>query len=241
MAVRRSARLAAGAAAVVVLACLSWVIPTGLYEVKPGPVVSLSEVISVEGYERPRTSFYMVSVVASEASLAEVVRAAFEQSVEVWGEGAVTGGMDPDGYKEHAQALMEESKRVALQLALRESGFPVDGSGDALPPVHIGSGEVIGPSAGLAFVLEMIATLQGVDLAGGRKVAATGALSPRGEVLPVGGILQKAAACSREGIDLFLVPASMEGAARRAAGGMKVVGVRDLGDALTRLRSVDIP
>lgn len=238
VAMRRPRRLAAGALAVAVLAGLSLVIPSGLFEVKPGPVVSLSELVSVEGYERPRTSFYMVSVVAREASLAEVLRAAFEPSVEIWDEAAVTGGLEPERYKEHAQALMEESKEVAMRLALLESGFPVDGSA---PLAQIGSGEVLGPSAGLAFALEMIATLQGVDLAAGRKVAATGVLSPSGEVLPVGGVVQKAVACAREGIDLFLVPASLEGVARRTAGPVKVVGVRDLGDALRCLRSLDIP
>lgn len=241
MTLRRPGRLTTVALALAILAGLSLVIPSGLFEVKPGPVVSLSEVVSVEGYDRPRTSFYMVSIVASRASLAKVLKAAFEPSVEVWGEAAVTGGMAPDKYKEHAQALMEESKQVAVQLALKESGLQDDGSDATLPVAKIRSGDVLGPSAGLAFALEMVATLQGVDLAAGRKVAATGALSPSGEVLPVGGVLQKAAACAREGVDLFLVPASLEGLARRTAGSVKVVGVRDLEHALRCLRSLDIP
>lgn len=238
---RRARRIAVGAMAVAVLAGLSFVIPSGLYEVKPGPVISLAGLVRVEGFEPPRTSFHMVSIIASEATLADVVRAAFKPSVEAWTEAAVTGGLDPDSFKEHVQTLMEESKQVAVRLALGETGFSADGNAETLPLVHIASGEVVGPSAGLAFALELIATLEGVDLAAGRKVAATGALSTTGEVLPVGGLLQKAAACAREGVDLFLVPTSLEGTARKAAGGVKVVGVRDLGEALRVLTAVDNP
>ncbi len=105
--------------------------------------------------------------------------------------------------------------------------FPVD--------VSIDTGDVGGPSAGLAFTLAIIDDLTPGDLTGGAKVAVTGTISSDGTVGPVGGTGQKAAAVRAEGYDLFLVPSADYEAARRRAGDVDVVAVDTLDDALAAL------
>lgn len=113
--------------------------------------------------------------------------------------------------------------------------------------VGIDSGEVVGPSAGLAFSLYLIdALLRSDDLLRGRYVVATGSLSPDGQVLPVGRIRQKALAAQASKRDLFLVPAANVAEARKAvadacdgSGCIQVVGVRSVSEALTKLRLSD--
>ena len=76
------------------------------------------------------------------------------------------------------------------------------------------------------------------DLAGGKKVAATGTIAGDGTVGPIGGIAQKTITVSRAGADVFLVPADEYNEAVAHAGKhLKVVKVATLEDALNVLRS----
>lgn len=102
-------------------------------------------------------------------------------------------------------------------------------------PVSIDTGRVGGPSAGLAFTLAVLDVLTPGELTGGRRVAVTGTIDGLGNVGPIGGIEQKAAAVREEGADVFLVPASEADQARRRAGDVEVVGVETLDDALRAL------
>ena len=106
--------------------------------------------------------------------------------------------------------------------------FPVE--------VQIDTGDVGGPSAGLAFTLTILDELSPGDLTGGEKVAVTGTIDLDGAVGPIGGVAQKAVAARRAGAELFLVPAAEAAEARRHADGMKIAGVRDLDDALEALQ-----
>lgn len=110
--------------------------------------------------------------------------------------------------------------------------FPVD--------VGINSGQVGGPSAGLAFTLALLDKLTPGDLTGGKKVAATGTMSPNERVGNIGGVRQKTVAVERAGADVFLVPADEAEEAIAQAKGTKlqVIGVRDLDDALAALRQL---
>jgi PDZ domain-containing protein len=105
--------------------------------------------------------------------------------------------------------------------------FPVE--------VEIDTGEISGPSAGLAFTLTIIDDLTPGDLTGGKKVAVTGTIQPGGAAGPIGGVQQKAVTADRAGAKLFLVPMAELKDARSRAGDMKVVGIRTLDDALTEL------
>ena len=99
-------------------------------------------------------------------------------------------------------------------------GVQVEQSADIKLPidVEIDLGGVGGPSAGLAFALDIVEELRG-DVDRGLKVAATGEIELDGDVLPIGGVKQKVIGARRSGADVFLVPAGDNAAeARRHAG-----------------------
>jgi len=99
--------------------------------------------------------------------------------------------------------------------------------------VNIDSGQVGGPSAGLAFTLGVIDVLTPGSLTGGNKVATTGTIDIDGRVGPVGGVKQKTFAVRASGARLFLVPPEEYDEARTWAGeDLKVVKVETLEEAL---------
>lgn len=109
-------------------------------------------------------------------------------------------------------------------------------------PVHveIDSGDVTGPSAGLAWSLAVVDRLTPGSLTDGRDVAVTGEILSDGSVGPIGGIVQKVAAVKRAGVHKFLYPASTEDAEqrqmRRLAGDeVELVPVATLAEAVEAL------
>jgi PDZ domain-containing protein len=104
--------------------------------------------------------------------------------------------------------------------------------------VEIDLGNVGGPSAGLAFALDVVEELRGgVD--GGYRVAATGELQLDGTVAPVGGLAQKTIGARRAGADVFLVPAGDNAAtARENADGLRVIPVESFQQALRALATL---
>jgi PDZ domain-containing protein len=104
--------------------------------------------------------------------------------------------------------------------------------------VKIDAGGVGGPSAGLAFALDVLEQL-GRDVDHGRRVAATGQLELDGTVSPVGGLKQKTIGVRRSGIHVFLVPAGENaGEARRYADGVRIVPVHSFRQALQALATL---
>ena len=105
-------------------------------------------------------------------------------------------------------------------------------------PVHIDLGQVGGPSAGLAFALDVVEEL-GHDIDRGHKVVASGEILQDGTVIPVGGLKQKTIGAKRAGADVFLVPAGENAQeARRYAGGMRVIPVHSFRQALHALATL---
>jgi PDZ domain-containing protein len=93
-----------------------------------------------------------------------------------------------------------------------------------------------GPSAGLAFALEVYDALTGHRLAKGRRIAVTGTIGLDGKVGPIGGVHQKVIGAARKGSDLVLVPLENAADARAAAPGrIKVVAVGTFRQALAAL------
>ena len=120
---------------------------------------------------------------------------------------------------------------VRLQPRDPEYQFPFD--------IDIDSGNVGGPSAGLAFTLGVIDVLTPGELTGGLRVAVTGTIDSAGNVGPVGGVPQKTAVVVDGGYDVFLVPSSeVDQAAKRAGDNVRVIGVDTLSDALDALASL---
>jgi Lon-like protease len=104
--------------------------------------------------------------------------------------------------------------------------------------VEIDSGDIGGPSAGLAFTLTIIDLLTAGELTGGAPVAVTGTISADGAVGPVGGVQQKAAAAYEAGATAFLVPMEVVEEAERGARDMPVIGVATLDEALAALQDL---
>jgi PDZ domain-containing secreted protein len=103
--------------------------------------------------------------------------------------------------------------------------------------VSVNAGGIGGPSAGLAFTLAILDTLTAGDLTGGHTVAATGTISPDGQVGPVGGVQQKTIAVEKAGAQVFFVPAAEYGQAKPVASKrLQVVPVSTLQQALQVLK-----
>ena len=103
--------------------------------------------------------------------------------------------------------------------------------------VRIDAGNIVGPSAGLAFALDVMEKL-GRDVDHGLSVAATGELSLDGSVGPIGGIKQKTIGARDAGVDVFLVPVDNFAEAKQNAHGLRIVAVRNLDDALHALATL---
>jgi PDZ domain-containing protein len=104
--------------------------------------------------------------------------------------------------------------------------------------VEINAGDVVGPSAGLAFALELTEKLGG-KADRGYRVAATGELALNGSVEPIGGVEQKVIGAKRAGIEIMLVPAGENMTeARRYAGDMKIIAVTSFQQALHALATL---
>ena len=102
-------------------------------------------------------------------------------------------------------------------------------------PVSIDSQGIGGPSAGLAFALDILQQL-GRNVTHGRRIAATGELALNGQVLPIGGVKQKTLGVRRAGVDVFLVPAGDNAReARRYADGLRIIPVENIQQALRAL------
>ena len=104
--------------------------------------------------------------------------------------------------------------------------------------VRIDAGNVGGPSAGVAFALDVLEEL-GRDVVHGHKIAATGELEPDGSVLPIGGIKQKTIGAREAGVDAFLVPAGDNAKqARKYADGLRIIPVESFQQALRALATL---
>ncbi len=119
-------------------------------------------------------------------------------------------------------------------------GFvPVETFRVVLPfEVDIDTGEIGGPSAGLAFTLSLLDDLTEGDLTPGRDIAVTGTIGVDGTVGPIGGLPQKVEAVKQTGVDVFLVPASQDDldAAMAVAGDdIEVIPVATVDEAIAEL------
>ncbi len=104
--------------------------------------------------------------------------------------------------------------------------------------VRIDAGNIGGPSAGLAFALEVMEEL-GRDVVHGHKVAATGEMFPDGTIGPIGGIKQKVIGAREAGVDAFLVPAGDNAHdAQKEAHGLRIIPVENFQQALRALATL---
>ncbi|MGH9039707.1 MAG: YlbL family protein [Acidimicrobiia bacterium] len=104
--------------------------------------------------------------------------------------------------------------------------------------VSIDTGQVGGPSAGLAFTLALIDELSPGELTGGRAVAVTGTIGEDGAVGLVGGVAQKTLTARKAGAAAFLLPPAEAEQAKPYAGKMRIVPVATLDEALAALEDL---
>jgi Lon-like protease len=125
--------------------------------------------------------------------------------------------------------------RAVIGIFVGEQG----GSVGKLPVrVRIETGGVGGPSAGLAFALDVMEAF-GRDVDRGYKVAATGELELDGTVAPIGAVKQKTIGAREADVDVFLVPAGSNAReARRYAKGLRILAVNSFPQALAALATL---
>jgi PDZ domain-containing protein len=133
----------------------------------------------------------------------------------------------------HTVAAGDGTKRAVVGVFL-DQAEKID-----LPiPVAIDSGDVGGPSAGLAFALDVLEQL-GINVDHGYKIAATGEMFLDGHVGPIGGVKQKTIGAREAGVDAFLVPAGENAAvARKYAHGLRIIPVESFRQALRALATL---
>jgi ATP-dependent Lon protease len=115
--------------------------------------------------------------------------------------GLLLTGQIGDVMKESAQAALSYVKAHAVQLGLGEVDFTkID------VHVHVPAGAIPkdGPSAGVAILSAIVSLLRGEPIQ--KRMAMTGEITLRGQVLPVGGLKEKVLAAHQAGITTILLP-----------------------------------
>ncbi len=97
---------------------------------------------------------------------------------------------------------------------------------------------IVGPSAGGMFTLEIYNQLIKKDITMGKSIAGTGTISLEGEIGRIDGIIQKVMAAEEAGADIFITPEENYEEARRASVSIELVPVNYFSDILEYLDKI---
>ena len=126
----------------------------------------------------------------------------FVESTKMKGKGRLTlTGQLGDVMKESATAGLTFVRSHA-----EEFGLDSDFNEDTDIHIHVPAGAIPkdGPSAGVSMVTSLVSLLSGIPVK--EKVAMTGEITLRGNVLPIGGVKEKVTAAHRSGIKEVILP-----------------------------------
>ncbi|MFW6269316.1 MAG: PDZ domain-containing protein [Bacillota bacterium] len=98
---------------------------------------------------------------------------------------------------------------------------------------------IVGPSAGTVFALEIYNQLTDEDITKGKRIAGTGSISSEGEVGKIDGVAQKVMAAEKVDADLFLAPEANYEKARKASQNIKVISIKDFSETIDKLKSIE--
>lgn len=106
--------------------------------------------------------------------------------------------------------------------------------------VKYDTGNIVGPSAGGMFALEIYNQLVEEDLTNGKKIAGTGTINIEGEIGPIDGIEQKIIAAEEAQAEIFILPEENFEAAKKVKTSIKLVPVKTFDEAVEFLTNQDI-
>ncbi|MFP4020145.1 MAG: PDZ domain-containing protein [Halanaerobium sp.] len=96
---------------------------------------------------------------------------------------------------------------------------------------------IIGPSAGSVFTMEIYNQLIPEDITGGKRIAGTGTISLDGEIGRIDGVKYKIMAAKEAGADIFIVPAENYETASEFAGDLELLKAEKISDIIEYLEN----
>src|SRR2546421_640171 len=232
--------LAVGLLLLVTVAAL-WAIPSHEYIFLPDRAHPVAPLVKVAGGHEPQNGggIYFVDVIVRKASLLERLFGGLHDGASLYPASQII----PKGLNEAKQRQldldeMRLSQQTAAAVAMHSLGTKVPRVDTGARVFSVDAHGVGGPSAGLAFALEILEQL-GRNVDHGHKIAATGEIWPNGSVHPIGGIEQKTIGARAAGVDAFLVPAGENARdARKYAKGLRIIPVKSFQQALHALATL---
>jgi len=101
--------------------------------------------------------------------------------------------------------------------------------------INFDTDNIIGPSAGSMFTMEIYNQLKNSDISGGKRIAGTGTVNLDGEIGKIGGVKFKLMAAEKAGADLFIVPSENYEEAEKADVDIPIIKVDTIDDIINYL------
>lgn len=106
--------------------------------------------------------------------------------------------------------------------------------------VNYDTGNIVGPSAGGMFALEIYNQLTEKDLTSGRKIAGTGTVNLEGEIGRIDGIDQKIIAAENADAEIFIIPVENYKEIKNISTKLKLIPVETFDEAVEALKNQNL-
>ena len=126
------------------LSALAWFVTLPFYALWPGPVEEVSDLVKVERgpalYEL-NGDMYMLTVTLQEVNAFEFVQGWLDPGIDVLAREVIRPeGVTPEEHRKVNLRLMDNSKQVAIEVALRFLGYPVEYFGEGMLVASVAEG-----------------------------------------------------------------------------------------------------